>query len=92
MTDLIALLTLYYTCDTAVALAPERFPKTYRVQCIGHYENVKSHFMAGPAEQTGSPRAARQKRAAYLAFKAWEQENAPLVHRMRAQARADLRN
>ncbi len=80
MPPFLALLASYYICDAAAALHP--MPPGSAQACAVRYEAVKATFLdegeAGPAAH----------RDAYLRFKAWEAENAALVARLRAEARA----
>lgn len=78
MTELFRLLALYYACD---AIALER-PLTRHETglCMGHYEAVKDHFRPAHGD------VGQANRAAYRAFKDWEQRNPDTVADLRARA------
>ena len=91
LSDFIALLTLYYTCDALVVHRPLSLNPEELAQCMGYYEAVKAEFADGPLAPPGTRTAEAQRRAAYAAFKAWELENGTLVTTLRENAMAEVR-
>ena len=87
MTELLALLAMYYACDEAASHRPMSLTKSDRVDCVATYYDVTAQFALDPLAPDGTAQHAAQRRAAYVAFKTWEAENADLVATMRAQAR-----
>jgi len=86
MHNLIALLSVYYTCDAAAAL--NQLSVDDAVRCSLVYESVKLRFLS-EAELTEVSGATTTDRAAalrrgYLRFKSWEAANADLIHTIRA--------
>jgi hypothetical protein len=84
MTPFIALLSAYYLCDATAAMRPLAPAAAQR--CAAKYEAVRTQF-----EPDGAfgPQA---RRLSYIRFKAWEAQNADLVDRLRAEARARARD
>ncbi|MDQ7069402.1 MAG: hypothetical protein Q9M48_01400 [Rhodobacterales bacterium] len=85
MPDLLAMLALYYLCDSTAAL--RGLDSAEVAACMSNYEVLKVQFAAdSPLAPLGSPERARQNRRAYAKFKAWEAENHQLVTRLRQNA------
>lgn len=88
MTQILALLTLYYACDQAAAHRGLHGPEV--TSCMANYEVLKLAFIDEAPAPLGSPERAAQIRLGYTGFKLWEAENADLVEEMREQARDRL--
>ena len=84
MSEFLALLLAYYTCDAA---AQTQMPLGGdRLACMETYEEVKGWFAPLDAAPPGTPEYGAQRIETYIAFRAWEAENAETVARLRAQA------
>jgi hypothetical protein len=82
MAQFLALLTLYYACDSVAGKRPMTSSEV--LLCMEHYSAVKSHFDVAPnSAGADSSERAGSNRAAYLAFKTWEVEHADLVQSLR---------
>lgn len=85
MQTFLQLLSIYYMCDVAAALRPLDFEEV--VGCTATYELVKQHFAPEfDLAPHGTPERVAQNRAAYLGFRAWQDENADLVADLRQDA------
>ncbi|MEJ6391422.1 hypothetical protein [Gymnodinialimonas ulvae] len=86
MGEFLALLLAYYTCDAA---AQSQQPLSGdRLACVDTYEAVKAFFIPLNEAPFGTPEHAAQRVEAYIAFSAWEAENADVVADLRAAAAA----
>ena len=86
MSEFLSVLALYYVCDATAALRPMSAEEIGA--CFSTYDTVKVYFVDGfDLAPPGSMARIRQMSEAYLAFKAWEEDNAALVADMRADAR-----
>jgi len=88
MTEFLALLLAYYTCDAAAQVQEPLGGQ--RLACVETYEEVKSYFAPLTEAERGTAEHAANRIAAYVAFTAWEAENATLVTDLRTQAAAQL--
>ena len=87
MQNFFLILSLYYGCDALIAHKPLSLTPTQLAQCLGYYEEVKAAFSAdGHLPRSGTPQAEPVRRAAYAAFKTWEQEHALFTDALRAEA------
>ena len=80
MTPFFALLSAYYLCDATATMRP--LAPSAAQSCAAKYEAVRARFEPDGAD---GPDA---RRLSYIRFKAWEAQNADLVARLRAEARA----
>ncbi len=88
MGEFLALLLSYYTCDAAAQTQQPLGGD--RLACVDLYEEVKSFFAPLDEAPHGTPEWAAQRIETYVAFSAWEAENADLVAELRAQANASV--
>jgi hypothetical protein len=86
MSDFLALLLAYYTCDAAAQTQEPLGPD--RLACVATYEAVKDHFAPLDPAPLGTPEYGAERIATYLAFRAWEEANAEIVAELRAEAAA----
>lgn len=85
MAQFLALLTLYYSCDAAAVTRPMTSAEV--AECMEHYGAVKSYFVADASHQTpGLATRGQRNKAAYVAFKAWEDDHSELVRALRTSA------
>lgn len=85
MTTLLSLLSAYYLCDAAAMqtlLSP-----TEAQRCAQVFTAVKAEFATPDAAGMASP---EENAIRYLAFKAWEDENAELVASLKQDAQSRL--
>lgn len=88
MSNLIALVSLYYMCDQAAA---QRVMTAFEVsRCMATYEQIKLEFIDETPAALGSVERAAQSRLGYRGFKAWEAAHPDLVRRLRSEARVAL--
>lgn len=86
MSEFLAILLAYYTCDAA---AQTQAPLGGdRLACVETYEEVKSWFAPLDPAPAGTAAYGAERIETYLAFSAWEAANAELVAELRAQAEA----
>lgn len=83
MTELIALLTIYYHC-TALAEAG-LLDQSDRFDCNETYQEVKAEFLDDALRQPGAVVTSADNAAAYVRFKAWERDNPDLVQSLKGQ-------
>jgi hypothetical protein len=87
-----ALLMSYYLCDAAASVT--LLDRATAAQCIGSYQSVKAQFLSRDelSELRADPLGfgGDMGRTAFLRFSEWQEENAELVSRMKAEARARI--
>lgn len=76
MSEFVAILALYYVCDSAAATNTLSHAEV--MECMTHYDAVKSYF-AAPDSTASSPQTA------YLDFKQWERANPRIVAELRSR-------
>jgi len=86
MSEFLALLLAYYTCDAAAQTQEPLGGQ--RLACVETYEAVKSYFAPLDEARPGTAAHAENRIAAYVAFSAWEAENADTVAALRREAAA----
>ncbi|MEM9975347.1 MAG: hypothetical protein AAF771_14305 [Pseudomonadota bacterium] len=90
MGEFIAILTIYYMCDSVAGTRPLAGDELNA--CSAAYEEVKTYFIEEfELAPHGSLERFEQNRQGYLGFKAWEAENAELVSKLRHNADAEVR-
>lgn len=81
MTELLAILSIYYQCAT---LAEDwKLTQAERFACRDVYQTAKRMFLEDGEHDPNARLTADQNLLAYSRFKAWEAENAALVEEMR---------
>lgn len=90
MGEFLAILAIYYTCDSAAAMRPLAGDEMRA--CLASYDAVKVWFIEDwDLAPRGSLRRFEQNLQGYQSFKAWEAENPELVAAMKANAEAEVR-
>lgn len=84
MSEFLALLLAYYTCDAA-AQTQEPLGGD-RLACVETYEEVKSYFAPLSPAPPGTVEYGADRIATYVAFSAWEEANAETVAELRRAA------
>lgn len=86
MSEFLALLLAYYTCDAAAQTQEPLGDE--RLACVETYEAVKGWFAPLDPAPVGTAEYGAQRIETYRAFRAWEAANPDLVAELRAEARA----
>ncbi|MEL7212906.1 MAG: hypothetical protein AAGK92_09610 [Pseudomonadota bacterium] len=85
MSDFLAILALYYICDSTAALRPMSGEEIRR--CTDTYETVKTYFVPSfDLAPPGSLARFEQMQKGYLGFKSWEADNPDIVAHLRQEA------
>ncbi len=84
MPDVITLLSIYYICAAEAALG--NLTQDERFACNATYQAAKRTFLSAEERNVVSSRLTPSENVlAYQRFKAWEQENAELVARLKSK-------
>jgi len=86
MAEFLAILLAYYTCDAAAQMQEPLGGE--RLACVETYEEVKDYFAPLDPAPPGTAAWGAERTQTYVAFSAWEEENAELVAELRERARA----
>ena len=78
MSEFLSILALYYACDQVAAVQTLTHGEV--MDCMAHYDAVKTYFADPSAEGT---EGAQQ---AYQGFKDWERRNPAIVAELRGRA------
>ncbi len=90
MGEFIAILTIYYMCDSVAGTRPLAGDELNA--CSAAYDGVKTYFIEDfELAPRGSLARFEQNRQGYLGFKAWEADNSELVTKLRSEAEAEVR-
>ncbi|WP_224825480.1 hypothetical protein [Cognatishimia sp. MH4019] len=90
MSDFLAVLALYYICDSTAALRPMSGEEVLR--CTQTYETVKTYFVPSfDLAPRGSLARFEQMQHGYLGFKSWEADNPDIVADLRQKAERAIR-
>lgn len=88
MGEFLTVLALYYMCDATAAMRPMSMQEV--ATCAESYDTVKVYFVSDfDLAPQGTLARFDQMSEAYIAFKAWEEQNADLVEDLRADAWAE---